>query len=231
MSCSRNAVAEGRAGGVMLGPCIALAERSLLAIGRGDWDLGDRYLAKARSLAREGKLEDYPPVTILYAVAARVALHEADRPRAETELTRAQRLRPGLTYALPHLAVQARIELARCYLALFDAGAARTLLREADEILVRRPGLGVFVRQAADLRAELSRARGSSALGASALTTAELRLLPMLSTHLSFPEIAGEMFLSRHTVKAEAMSIYRKLGVSSRNQAVSRARELALLDR
>ena len=225
-----DAVAEGRVGGVMLGPCIALAERSLLAIGRGDWERGGRYLAEARSLAREGKLEDYPPVAILYAVAARVALHEGDRPRAEAELTRAQRLRPGLTYALPHLAVQARIEVARCYLALSDVGAARTLLREAGEILVRRPGLGVFVRQAADLRAELSRARGSSALGASALTTAELRLLPMLSTHLSFPEIAEEMFLSRHTVKAEAMSIYRKLGVSSRNQAVGRARELALLD-
>ena len=151
-----DAVAEGRVGGVMLGPCIALAERSLLAIGRGDWERGGRYLAEARSLAREGKLEDYPPVAILYAVAARVALHEGDRPRAEAELTRAQRLRPGLTYALPHLAVQARIEVARCYLALSDVGAARTLLREADEILVRRPGLGVFVRQAADLRAELS---------------------------------------------------------------------------
>ena len=226
-----DAVAEGRVGGVMLGPCIALAERSLLAIGRGDWERGGRYLAEARSLAREGKLEDYPPVAILYAVAARVALHEGDRPRAEAELTRAQRLRPGLTYALPHLAVQARIEVARCYLALSDIAAARTMLREAGEILVRRPGLGVFVRQAADLRAELSRARGSSALGASALTTAELRLLPMLSTHLSFPEIAEEMFLSRHTVKAEAMSIYRKLGVSSRSQAVGRARELALLDR
>ena len=225
-----DAVAEGRVGGVMLGPCIALAERSLLAIGRGDWERGGRYLAEARSLAREGKLEDYPPVAILYAVAARVALHEGDRPRAEAELTRAQRLRPGLTYALPHLAVQARIEVARCYLALSDVGAARTLLREAGEILVRRPGLGVFVRQAADLRAELSRARGSSALGASALTTAELRLLPMLCTHLSFPEIAEEMFLSRHTVKAEAMSIYRKLGVFSRSQAVGRARELALLD-
>jgi LuxR family maltose regulon positive regulatory protein len=114
---------------------------------------------------------------------------------------------------------------------LSDFGAARTLLREADEILVRRPGLGVFARQAADLRAELSRARGSSALGASALTAAELRLLPMLSTHLSFPEIAQEMFLSRHTVKAEAMAIYRKLGVSSRSQAIGRARELALLDK
>ena len=224
-------IAEGQAGGIAFGPCIALAERSLLAVASGDWDLGKRYLSEARSLAREGKLEDYPPVTILYTVAARVALHEADRPRAEAELTRAQRLRPGLTHAVPHLAVQARIELARCYLALSDFGAARTLLREADEILVRRPRLGVFVRQAADLRAELSRARGSSALGASALTTAELRLLPMLSTHLSFPEIAEEMFLSRHTVKAEAMSIYRKLGVSSRNQAVGRSRELALLDK
>ena len=224
-------VAEGQAGKVMFGPCIALAERSLLAIASGDWDLGRRYLSEARSLARGGKLEDYPPVTILYAVAARMALHEADRPRAEAELTRAQRLRPGLTYAVPHMAVQARIELARCHLALFDLGAARTLLREADEILVRRPRLGVFVRQAADLRAELSRAQGSSALGASAPTTAELRLLPMLSTHLSFPEIAEEMFLSRHTVKAEAMSIYRKLGASSRSQAVGRARELALLDK
>ncbi len=94
---------------------------------------------------------------------------------------------------------------------------------EADEILVRRPRLGAFVRQASDLRAELSRTRGSYSLGASALTTAELRLLPMLSTHLSFPEIAEVMFLSRHTVKAEAMSIYRKLGASSRRQAVGRA--------
>lgn len=38
------------------------------------------------------------------------------------------------------------------------------------------------------------------------------------------------MFLSRHTVKAEAMSIHRKLGVSSRGQAASQVRELALLD-
>ena len=224
-------VAEGRAAGVMVGPCIALAERSLLAITRGAWDLGERHLAEAQAVAREAKLEEYPPVAIMHAAAARMALHQADRPRADAELTRAQRLRPGLTYALPHLAVQARIELARCYLALFDFAAVRTLLREIDEILVRRPGLGVFARQAEDLRAELSRARGWPAPGASALTAAELRLLPMLATHLSFPEIAQEMFLSRHTIKAEATSIYRKLGASSRSQAVGRARELALLDR
>ena len=48
--------------------------------------------------------------------------------------------------------------------------------------------------------------------------------------HLSFPEIAGDMFLSRNTIKTEANSIYRKLGVSSRGQAVTRSSEPGLLD-
>jgi LuxR family transcriptional regulator, maltose regulon positive regulatory protein len=181
-------------------------------------------------VVRAAHLEDYPVNTIVYAVAARLALHQGARQRAREELTRAQRLRPDLTYALPFLAAQARIELARCHLALSDFAAARTLLREIDEVLARRPGLGVFVRQAEELRTELSHARGPLARGASSLTAAELRLLPMLATHLSFPEIAQEIFLSRHTVKSEAMSLYRKLGVSSRSQAVTRSRELGLLD-
>jgi LuxR family transcriptional regulator, maltose regulon positive regulatory protein len=67
-------------------------------------------------------------------------------------------------------------------------------------------------------------------LGASALSAAELRLLPMLVTHLSFPQIAAGMFLSRYTIRAQAMSIYRKLGASSRDQAVSRSREPGSLE-
>ena len=223
-------VAEARAAGGTLGGCVALSERSLLAIARGAWDLGERHLSAARAVARENNVEDYPAVAIMHAAAARMALHQADRPRAGAELTRAQLLRPALTYAVPHFAVQARTELTKAHLALADLAGARTLMREVDEILRRRPGLGAFARQAEHLRAELSQARGSSALGASALTAAELRLLPMLSTHLSFPEIAAEMFLSRNTVKSHANSIYRKLGTSSRSQAVSRLRDLGLLE-
>jgi LuxR family maltose regulon positive regulatory protein len=226
----QDAAASGQAGGANIGACVALAERSLLAIARGAWEAAERHLSQARSLARDANLEDYPPVTILHAAAARIALHQADRPRAIAELTWAQRLRPGLTYALPHLAVQARIELARCHLALADVAAARILLQEAEEVLTRQPGLGVFAGQAGDLRGELSRARGSSAPGASALTAAELRLLPMLPTHLSFPQIGEEVFLSPNTVKSQAMSIYRKLGATSRSQAVTRSRELGLLE-
>jgi LuxR family transcriptional regulator, maltose regulon positive regulatory protein len=64
----------------------------------------------------------------------------------------------------------------------------------------------------------------------SSLTTAELRILPMLATHLSFPEIGAELFLSPNTVESQAMSVYRKLGASSRSQAVTRSRELGLLE-
>ena len=223
-------VAQGRVVGGMIGACIALAERALLAIGRGGWDQAGRYLARARSIAAEARLEEYPPVALMHAVAARVALHQGDLAKAAAELTCAQRLRPGVTYALPYFAVQVRIELARCHLALSDTAAARTLLREADEILRRRPSLGVFAEQARDLRAELAQAKGSSAPGASALTAAELRLLPMLCTHLSLPEIAAEIFLSRNTIKSQAYSIYRKLGVSSRSQAVAVAGKLGLLE-
>jgi LuxR family maltose regulon positive regulatory protein len=103
-------------------------------------------------------------------------------------------------------------------------------MREVDELLRRRPGLGTLTGEAAALRAQLARERGPSAPGASALTGAELRLLPMLSTHLSFAEIGEELFLSPHTIKSHARSLYRKLGASTRSQAITRARELGLLD-
>ena len=63
------------------------------------------------------------------------------------------------------------------------------------------------------------------------MTAAELRLLPLLTTHLSFPEIAAGLFVSPNTAKTHAVSIYRKLSASTRTQAVTRARELGLLDR
>ena len=64
----------------------------------------------------------------------------------------------------------------------------------------------------------------------SGLTRAELRLLPLLSTHLSFREIGERLFVSRNTIKTQAISVYRKLGVSSRSDAIARAAELGLVD-
>ena len=77
--------------------------------------------------------------------------------------------------------------------------------------------------------ARISRAEQSSGW-ASTLTAAELRLLPLLTTHLSFREIAERLFVSRNTVKTQAISVYRKLDASSRSEAIERAIELGLVD-
>jgi hypothetical protein len=114
------------------------------------------------------------------AVRARLALHRGDVLAARQELVSAQRLRGLLTYAVPVLAVQARLELTRAHLTLTDIAGARTLLREIDELLRRRPGPGTLPGQAEGLRARC----GPAAPAASALSAAELRLLPLLPTNL-----------------------------------------------
>ncbi len=226
----QDAVSVGEEVGAHEDVALALCERSLVAMARDEWDRAEALAERARAVLRAGRIEESYATPLVCAVQARTAMHRGDVPAARQQLVSAQRLRHLLTYALPYFAVQARIELIRVHLALADLAGARTLTREVDELLRRRPGLGNLAGQAQVLRARLSEERGSSAPGASALTAAELRLLPMLSTHLSFPQIAGELFLSRHTIKSEAMSLYRKLGASSRSQAVARSRELGLLD-
>ena len=208
----------------------ALCERSLVAMARNQWSQAEALAGQARTVLGEAGIEDIYATPLVCAVQARVAWHRGDVPAVRRELVSAQRLRHLLTYALPHMAVQARIELTRVHLALADLAGARTLMGEIDELLKRRPGLGTLVGEVGTLRAQLEKERGASVPGASALTAAELRLLPLLTTHLSFPEIAADLFLSPHTIKSEMKSVYRKLGASTRNQAVTRARELGLLE-
>ena len=207
----------------------ALVERSILAIGRGDWDSAETLVDQARSHVRERRLDAYPTTALLYAASARVALHRGEPTAANDDLARVQRLRPQLTYAFPWLSVQVRLELAHAYLALADPAGARTVLREIDGILRLRPDLGILVNRVDEAKAKLEGMR-VTVPGASALTSAELRLLPFLATHLTLPEIGERLFLSRHTIKSQAVSIYRKLDVSTRGEAVARSRELGLLE-
>jgi LuxR family maltose regulon positive regulatory protein len=221
-----DAVSVGEQAGTDEALGAALSERSLMAMARNHWDRAEVLADQARAAVRRSGIEQ----SVACVVLARAALHRGDLPVVRQQLVAAQRLRPELTYAYPVLAVQVRIELTRVHLALADLAGARTLMHETDEILRRRPSLGTLVDEARALRDRLANERGSGALGVSALTAAELRLLPLLSTHLSFPEIAAELFVSRNTVKSQVLSIYRKLDASSRSQAVAGARALGLLE-
>jgi LuxR family transcriptional regulator, maltose regulon positive regulatory protein len=214
--------------GAMPAATAALGQRAIIAMERGRWEEAGRLAERALAVLREGRLDGYVVAAFVHTVAARAVLGRGDAARAREHLARAVHLRPLLTSAMPHRAVQTLVELAHAYLALDDVAGARTALRQADEILRQRPDLGVLPGQAAELRAALDRV-GQGTPGASSLTAAELRLLPLLSTHLTLPEIGERLHLSRNTVKTQAVSIYRKLGVSSRSEAMQRVRELGLL--
>jgi LuxR family maltose regulon positive regulatory protein len=220
-------VEVGTRAGALPAVSIALAERCLVAIERHRWDEAATLADQARTIVLSGRLEDYVPITVVYAVLARTAAYQGQAQRAQAHLARAARLRPRLSYATPQLAVQALLELGRAYLALGDGAGAKETLREANDILHRRPNLGVLPEQADELRSRLTTIH-ERIIGASSLTRAELRLLPLLSTHFTFREIGDRLYISQNTVKRQAVFIYRKLGVSSRSQAVQRAQELGL---
>jgi LuxR family maltose regulon positive regulatory protein len=205
----------------------ALAQRALVAIHRDDWLQAETLAQQALAVMRAGHVDNYAMSPFVYAVAARTALHQGDVLGAQRHLAHAARLRPLLTYAMPHRAAQTLLELARAHLTLSDTAAATVVLREAGDLLRQRPNLGVLPTQAEALRGQLEAIRGER-LGVSLLSTAELRLLPLLFTHLSFREIGQRLYLSQHTVKSQAVSIYRKLGVSSRSQAIQRAQQLGV---
>ena len=204
------------------------SELALLAIDRADWQEVAGRLERALATIDEHRMHDYVSCLLAFAVAARVAVHRGDLTDARRQLTRAMRARPSATYALPWVAVRLRLQLAKVCFSIAEMVAARQLLRETDDILNRRPALGTLTEEVEEFRRVLA----SSAVGAtgrSPLTPAELRLLPYLQTHLTASGIAERLFVSSHTVKAEVKSIYRKLGVTSRHDAVQKATAIGLL--
>jgi LuxR family maltose regulon positive regulatory protein len=224
------AVRTARTAGIAQGTAAsALVYRAVIAMGHGDWDAAARLAAEARAEVDAGRIGEQVPGALTDAVDARVAIHRGDPESARAHLAHAQRLRPLLTRALPWAAVRGRLDLAHAHLALADAPGARTLLAEIRDVLARGPQMGALVDEVATIQRQVDTMRGEI-IGASTLTTAELRLLPLLTTHLSFREIGMQLFVSHNTVKTQAISIYRKLDASSRSEAIERAVEVGLLE-
>jgi LuxR family maltose regulon positive regulatory protein len=204
-----------------------LAERCVVAERRNDLPKVESLAAQALAIVESGGFEHYWTSALVYAWAARAALGRGDVRAARLMAAHCAALRPLLVYSIPIAPVQALLELSRVYLGLGDAGGAEAALHQAEEILTERPRLGVLGDEALELRATLDRV-ASEPEGASSLTAAELRLLPLLATHLSLGQIGERLHVARATVKAQTTSIYRKLRVSSRGEAVGRSRELGL---
>lgn len=209
---------------------VAQAQLALLAARAGEWGEARRYAEAAQALVEETGLGSYSTAALVHVATARVAVHERRSEDARAALIRAHRLRPLLDHGIPWLTIEVGLEIVRAHLALAEPGPARTVLAETEAVLAVRPELGALVNDAREVAELVAATSGPDGAWAMSLTGAELRLLPYLATHLTFPGIATRLFISRNTVKSEAVAIYRKFGVSSRSDAIERAIELGLLD-
>jgi LuxR family maltose regulon positive regulatory protein len=207
----------------------ALGLQSLVAAHRGAWRRSDTLAAAAVKIVQDAHLDDDVASLFSHAASARSSLRHGDWVAVKVALDAAQTLLPRLTYASGSMSVLLRTELAAIHLALGEAANAERLLDEAGEVFDRNPKLIVLRPETAALRAQIAASAKRVSRRASTLTGAELRLLPLLTTHLSFREIADRLFVSRNTVKTQAISVYRKLGVSSRGEAVAHASEMGLV--
>ena len=208
---------------------ICEAQIAWLAMDCGEWQEAAGRLKVALEVIDAYRLDDYVFSIPAFAGAARLSLHHGDVKEARRQLARAMRTRPSATYLLPYHAVRLRLQLARVYLALAEPATARQLLREIDDVVSRRPALGTLIDEVKAFHDVLASRADPAAAGALPLTPAELRLLPYLQTHLTANMIAERLFLSNHTVKTEIKSVYRKLGASSRSDAVQKATAMGLL--
>jgi LuxR family maltose regulon positive regulatory protein len=207
----------------------ALGLQSLVAAQRGAWRRSDTLAGAASKLVLDAGLDDEVASLFSHAASARASLRHGDWVAVKASLEAVDALLPRVTYASGSISVLLRTELAAIYLALGEAASAERLLDEVAEVFDRNPKLHVLEIETTALRAQITANAKRVSRRASTLTGAELRLLPLLTTHLSFREIADQLFVSRNTVKTQAISVYRKLGVSSRGEAVAHASEMGLV--
>jgi LuxR family transcriptional regulator, maltose regulon positive regulatory protein len=206
---------------------LCLSQLALLAIEEGDWTLAEMLASQARAQVDRSGLGEYQMMALALAVSALVRSRTGRVEEAAADLRHGQDLLAQLEEFPPWYVAETWVALARAAARLDDAAAATRMLAEASRALKQTPDavvLGEWIEQTAAAIATVS----ASAFGD--LTPAELRVLQFLPTHLSFPEIAGQVFVSPNTVKTQAQGVYRKLGVSSRGEAVERARAAGLLD-
>jgi LuxR family maltose regulon positive regulatory protein len=199
----------------------AIADLSLIAGLHANRQEQMRLALEAVDMARErGLLESREVGEVHTAYGVALADH-GRREEALLELEQGVFLRR--LWAQPLDLVDGLIALAR---AVGDRERADDLFDEAEAILARCPDPGLL----GDRLAAARRAAGTpKAINGAELSERERTVLRLLSGGLPEREIGRELYLSFNTVHTHVKAVYRKLGVSSRADAVARAREQNLI--
>ncbi len=232
-ACNGTATADSAL--AMLDADIALGEGNVtgarLALARAaedaERDRADLLLGSARVFLAEGdsKAALATAETCLAGTATQVTLRDQVSALVTAAVARRRLGQPdqaagqlgyALTLAGPH----------GLYRPFLDGGSAA---RSALTVLIRPANQGAAVAARILQRFDTRPARQPDAPAPVPLTGSELAVLRFLPSHMTNQEIAESLFLSINTVKTHLRSVYRKLGVTTRRQAISTAGRLGLL--
>jgi LuxR family maltose regulon positive regulatory protein len=201
---------------------------AMVLVERGRLSRAQEHAHAARDVAITGDLGRLPQTVMAYAATAAVhaAKGQLDQARGELEpVLELRRKTPGLG---PWSSVVPTLLLARIRLEAGDQTGAAELAEEARELLTALPEGTEALRARL---AELDRRIGGGnheAHTAEPLTEREMAVLRLLGGTLSVREIGHELYVSANTVKTHTQAIYRKLGVSTRHDAVAQGKRLGI---
>jgi LuxR family transcriptional regulator, maltose regulon positive regulatory protein len=207
---------------------MSLAQLAMIAAERGDWETMRELSERARIEVESSPLQDYASMADVYAVSALSCARWRQPAQARRDAARAAKLLASLSGLATWMNAEGWMLIGQAYLLLGDVAATRDALRNARRHLSHLPDAPVLHALFDEANQSVT-ARSREVVGP-ALTAAEIRVVQYLPTHLSLGEIATQLHVSRNTVKTQVISAYRKLGVSTRTQAVESARTLALID-
>jgi LuxR family maltose regulon positive regulatory protein len=154
---------------------------------------------------------------------------EGDLVTAERELARAERFFRDEVASVHHawlLVLLADVQRRRGRL---DRAAEALAAARAELEAIADPGRVAELASRAERELAGAREQADGRV-AEPPSEAELAVLRLLTTDLSTRGVAAQLFLSPNTVRSHTRALYRKLGVSSRSEAVARATTLGLVD-
>lgn len=226
----RRAVMSGVADPVIQLTATSMA--ALVAIAEGRLAEGSALADAALRIADES-LGNTPQASLAYLAVAAGWAEQGRLEEARRELLRALQSRRHKMGMSPWPTIEIMFRLAAVLHSLGDEAEAGRLATEIDNALTLLPDGAEAQRTRLELlRRRISTAPGIEPISAGqvqGLTSREMTVLRMLRGTMSTAEIAQQLELSSNTVKTHTRAIYRKLAVSTRPAAVTRARELGLL--
>jgi LuxR family maltose regulon positive regulatory protein len=201
----------------------SLAYLALISLREGDEEAAFDFAQRAHAVADRPGMRTYMPSIAAYSIVAHLLSRRGDLEEAARAVDRTDELLPKVTEASWWQMIVTRILLAPALAVLGRREEAARRLTEAEAVLARHDDAGKLPDWHQDTVRKLRLARRRPQRSPS-LSDAERRIVHLLATDLSLREIGRELYLTTNTVKTHTRSIYRKLGVSCRADAVSAVR-------